>query len=146
MTSPRVRPKARTTALLLSAVLVCYLLVVGYRGVLLVLSGRPAFVALGVGVLLLPGIGAYALVRELQFGRATQDLGARMGSSSADSDAAPDFERCRAEVQAHPDSWQGWYSLGLAYDAAGDRSRAREAMRRAIVLAAQEPSGAPAND
>ena len=37
---------------------------------------------------------------------------------------------------ASPDDWRAWYRLGLAYDASGDRRRAREAVRRAITLEA----------
>ena len=38
------------------------------------------------------------------------------------------------EVQADPDSWQAWYRLGIGYDDARDRKRARSAMRTAIRL------------
>jgi len=37
-------------------------------------------------------------------------------------------------VEAHPDDWRAWYRLGLAYDASGDRRRARGAVRQAIQL------------
>ena len=40
----------------------------------------------------------------------------------------------RAAVEAEPESWQAWYRLGWAYDAAGDRRRARGALRRAVAL------------
>ena len=30
------------------------------------------------------------------------------------------FERYAAEVQQHPESWQHWFRLALAYDAASD--------------------------
>jgi Flp pilus assembly protein TadD len=37
-------------------------------------------------------------------------------------------------VEDAPDDWRTWFRLGIAYDDAGDRRRAREAMRRAISL------------
>jgi len=39
------------------------------------------------------------------------------------------------QVEAAPEDWRGWYRLGHAYDLAGDRKRARSAMRQAIELA-----------
>jgi Flp pilus assembly protein TadD len=40
----------------------------------------------------------------------------------------------RAAVEAAPDDWGSWFRLGFAYDAAGDRKRARESLRRAARL------------
>ena len=37
-------------------------------------------------------------------------------------------------AEASPDDWRAWLRLGLAYDMAGDRRRARAAVRRAITL------------
>ena len=53
-----------------------------------------------------------------------------------DADAV--FPAYRAEVEQHPDDWRAWYRLGVAYDAAGDRRRARSAVRSAIRLEAIE--------
>ena len=36
-------------------------------------------------------------------------------------------------AEAAPDSWRAWFRLALAYDAAGDRTRARAAARQALV-------------
>jgi predicted Zn-dependent protease len=43
-----------------------------------------------------------------------------------------DFPKYQAEVEEHPEDWTRWYRLALAYDASGDRRRARWATRRAI--------------
>src|SRR5699024_702881 len=52
-----------------------------------------------------------------------------------DREAADEaFEAYRNETQADPDNWRSWYRLGLAYDAAGDRKRARAALRDAITI------------
>jgi Flp pilus assembly protein TadD len=45
------------------------------------------------------------------------------------------FEQRRLEVEADPANWRGWYELALAYDLAGDRKRARAAMRTALERA-----------
>ncbi len=44
------------------------------------------------------------------------------------------FPKYQAETEAAPEDWRTWYRLALAYDAAGDRRRARWATRQAIKL------------
>ena len=59
----------------------------------------------------------------------------RMASGRIERDAADAlFQTVRAEVEAEPDNWVRWYRLARAYDYAGDRSRARETMRKAVEL------------
>ncbi len=140
---------ARRVALGLTGVLAVYMLVVGYRGVLLIRDGRPAFVLLGVGVVLLPLVGVWIVMQELRFGRHVEAMGRSLEASGglpadevvrsesgradrASADAV--FERRRVEVEATPGDWRGWFRLALAYDDAGDRKRARSAMRTAIRL------------
>ena len=109
---------------------------------------------MGVALVVLPVIAAWALGRELWFGVRAEQLGAPARSrgrpagrarSRCDRAAAccartadAVFPRYRADVEAHPDDWRAWYRLGLAYDAAGDRRRARAAVRRAIQLETAE--------
>ncbi|RJK96487.1 hypothetical protein [Vallicoccus soli] len=140
---------ARRAALLLAVVLGVYLVVLGDRGLTLVRDGRPAFVLLGIGVLLFPVVGLWILVLEMRFGQATERLGRQLGeegglpedelprrpSGRVDRAAADAvFERRRAEVEAAPADWRAWFRLAVAYADAGDGSRARRAMRRAVVL------------
>ena len=67
----------------------------------------------------------------------------RRPSGRVDRDAADaHFEVIRAEVEAAPEDWRGWYRLAHAYDLAGDRKRARSAMRHAIELAHGRRTGA----
>ncbi len=44
------------------------------------------------------------------------------------------FARYQAEADAAPDDWRSWFRLACAYDAAGDRRRARAAMRQAARM------------
>ena len=140
---------ARRTAFLLVGVLVVYLVIVGWRGVLLVRTGDPVAVALGLAVLVLPVVAAVVVVRELRFGGATQrmareleadgglpvdDLPRRPSGRMVREAADATFARRRAEVEAAPEDWRAWYRLAVAYDDAGDRRRAREAMRYAARL------------
>lgn len=105
--------------------------------------------SIGVSVLLLVGIGAWVLIREVSFGWGTERLGRALdaeGGLPADTvDRSPggradreqadaQFERYRAETQQRPEDWRSWFRLAVAYDVASDRSRARRTMRRAIAM------------
>lgn len=133
----------------MAALLALYIVLVGQRAWILLTSGDPIGVAMGVGLAVLPLLAAWGLGRELRFGVRAQRLGRRLEREDAlphdevavrpsgrvvreDGDAV--FPRYRDDVEAHPDDWRAWYRLGLAYDAAGDRRRAREAVRTAIRL------------
>jgi Flp pilus assembly protein TadD len=141
--------RARTVVFLLLGVLGFYLALVGWRGVLLVQQGGSVPVLLGLAVLAVPVIGAYAAWREVRFGLATQRLARELETAGHwpkdDLPVAPSgraqraaadalFERRRLEVQQSPADWQAWFRLGLAYEHARDRRRARQSMRRAIAL------------
>jgi Flp pilus assembly protein TadD len=63
------------------------------------------------------------------------EIAPRLPSGRVDRNAADArFDLRRVEVEADPADWRGWYRLALAYDDAGDRRRARAAMRHAIDL------------
>jgi cytochrome c-type biogenesis protein CcmH/NrfG len=138
----------------LSAVLLFYLVTLGWRAVALIRQGGLLEVLLGLGILALPLLGGWALWRELRFGRATEhlarDLEARgllpedtlpRRPSGRPDRAAADawFEQFRTETATSPDQWESWFRLACAYDAAGDRKRARAAMRHAISLRSAGP-------
>ncbi|MGT2424635.1 hypothetical protein [Amnibacterium kyonggiense] len=55
----------------------------------------------------------------------------RVERAAADADFGPWADG----AEAAPDDWRAWLRLGIAYDNAGDRRRARAAIRRAIALA-----------
>lgn len=141
----------RITVAVLAAALVAYFWLLGQRGVYLVQTGTLVGIGLGIGVLILPIIGAVLLVFELRFGAAT----ARLARQLADDGELPDdsalarrpsgrierasadayFETVKTKVEADEGNWRLWYELGYAYNLAGDRKRARAAMRHAIELA-----------
>jgi predicted Zn-dependent protease len=63
----------------------------------------------------------------------------RRPSGRIERDAADAlFHTIQAELDADPDNWRRWYRLARAYEFAGDRRRAREAMKTAVALQAQQ--------
>jgi hypothetical protein len=136
----------RLVALLVAALAV-YFALIGYRGVYLLGQSGAGLKILGVAVLVLPLIGVWVVVAEIRFGLATERLAhampdepeeplPRLPSGRVDRAAADArFAERRSQVEAAPDDWRCWYRLAVAYDEAGDRRRARAAMRTAIERA-----------
>jgi hypothetical protein len=134
--------------------LVVYFWMLGRIAMLFITSGRPAAIGLGVALLILPLIGIWVMVSTLRAGLAHQRLARlikdegmeldvtdlpRMPSGRIQRDAADAlFQRVRVELEHDPDNWRRWYRLARAYDYAGDRSRAREAMSKAVELQERE--------
>ncbi len=141
--------RGRIAAVVMAALLLLYLILVTQLAVRLIAIDDAVSRALGVALIVLPIIGFWALVAELLFGVRSQRLTTmlqRMGQLPVDtlptrasgrpirSAADAEFPKYRAEVEAAPESWQAWFRLGLAYDASGDRRRARQSIRRSIAL------------
>lgn len=133
----------------MAVMLAVYILLVAQRAWVMLTSGEAVAVAMGAALLLLPVLGAWGLWRELSFGLRAERLGRRLEAEGglpeeqldlrasgrpdrAQADAL--FPSYRDDVQEHPDDWRAWFRLGLAYDGAGDRTRARQAVRKAIAL------------
>jgi cytochrome c-type biogenesis protein CcmH/NrfG len=140
-------------ALMCVAMLV-YFVLLGRLAVAMMSSGRAAAVGLGLAVLIMPVIGLWAMIATLRAGFAHQKLARliaadgmeldtsalpRRPSGRIQRDAADAlFATVRTEVEDHPDDWRRWYRLARAYDYAGDRRRAREAMKAAVQLAGHQ--------
>ncbi|MBX3195003.1 MAG: hypothetical protein KF727_07895 [Microbacteriaceae bacterium] len=143
--------RTRVAVAVMAALLALYLVFAVRYGVLLISTGSPIAIALGVALLVLPVMAAGALAAELVFTVRAERLARRLEeeggmpsdelpllpSGRIDRDAADAvFPRYREAVDAAPDDWRAWYRLGLAYDASGDRRRARWAIREALHRAA----------
>lgn len=141
--------RARTIAVLLAVACVIYLAVIGLQAIVLIRSGDVVALLLGVGLLVLPVVGAWVVVKELQFGAATQRLARILeeeGSLPPDDlpkrpSGRPDvaaadarFQQRQQELDADLGNWRRWFFLAVAYDDAGDRRRGRAAMRKAVAL------------
>jgi cytochrome c-type biogenesis protein CcmH/NrfG len=135
---------------LMCAALLVYLVLLGRTAILLIASGGGVAVGLGMALLILPAIGLWAMIATLRAGLAHQKLARlvaedgmeldvsalpRRPSGRIDRDAADAlFDTVRAELDGDPHDWRRWYRLARAYDYAGDRGRAREAMKKALEL------------
>lgn len=144
--------KANRTKIWVGAVtllLVFYLVVSLQRSVLLLSDANLVAKGLGLAYLALPVVGAWALVRELLFGARTERMAKILEAEGGlPEDTLPrtpagriireaadlEFEKYREEAEAEPGDWRSWFRLSCAYDAAGDRKRARASMRDAVRL------------
>jgi len=146
--------KGRIGAGVMAILLAFYLVLVGWRAVLFLQSGEPVGISIGIALLVLPVIGVWALVLELTFGIRSarlvrlleasgelpvETLPIRASGRPVRDAADADFPQYREAVDAAPKDWKAWFRLGLAYDAAGDRKRARGAIRTAITLERTAP-------
>ncbi|MGB3285916.1 MAG: hypothetical protein WBA95_12490 [Mycolicibacter algericus] len=143
---------ARTKALIafMCLALLMYLVFLGRTAVLLIASGSAPAIGMGLALLIMPFIGLWAMIATLRDGFTHQrlarliaadgmelDAGAlpRRPSGRIERDAADAlFRTVRDELDAEPDDWRRWYRLARAYEFAGDRRRAREAMKTAVRL------------
>jgi hypothetical protein len=141
--------KAILGAVLVTLLLGLYVWQVAGRSAALVRTGEPVAVAIGVGVLLLPLLVVGLVGREFLLAATVQrmadDLAARDRLPVDDLPRSPGgridreaadaaFGPYRDAVDADPQSWEAWYHLAFAYDAARDRKRPREALRKAAAL------------
>jgi hypothetical protein len=138
----------------LCVALIVYFLLLGRIATELIKSGRGAAIGLGLALMILPMIGAWAMVSTLRAGLAHQRLARiihdegleldvselpRMPSGRIRREADDElFDTVREEAERSPDDWRRWYRLARAYDYAGDRARAREAMGKAVEMEARE--------
>lgn len=142
--------RTRLAVAVMAALLALYLIFAVRYGLVLIGVGEPIAVAIGVALLILPVVGAWAMVSEILFAVRAGHLAKRLeeeggmpsepvpvsASGRVDRGAADAlFPSYRAAVDAAPENWRAWFRLALAYDASGDRRRARWATRTAIRLA-----------
>lgn len=141
--------QAKLGAVVMTALLIVYLALVGERSFALIATEDPVAVAIGYLMLFIPAIALWGIVMELRFGMRIEKLGKVLqienawprfefelrpsGRPTKDS-AQLVFQKFSDQVRQDENNWRNWFALGLAYDAAGDRPRARKAMRMAIKL------------
>lgn len=146
--------RTKGVVIVLMVAMAAYLLLLGQRAIWLIEQGTVVSVLLGVGVLILPVIGVTIIVSEWRFGASSERLARHLAQQGWTPESDPvlsslprrpsgrvertgadeAFSAFSARVENTPEDWTRWYQLAVAYDLAGDRPRARRAMRRAIAL------------
>jgi hypothetical protein len=141
--------RIRIAVVVMALLLGLYLVFAIRYGVLLIRVGEPVAVGLGVALFVLPVLALGLMIAEIVFAVRAEGLAKRLEAegglpseelplrpSGRIERAAADavFPRYKEAVEADPENWRPWYRLALAYDAAGDRRRARWATRTAIRL------------
>lgn len=149
---------ARVGVAVIGAALLLYFVLMGQKSVLFIASGEPIGIAMGVALIVLPLIGVWALVREIQFGVQAEKLGTLLDSEGgmpeaeteltpsgriAKADAEPFIQRYAAAADAADDDWRARYRLGVVQDAAGRRKDARGSIRAAIALSKRKAQPRP---
>ncbi|WP_217183637.1 hypothetical protein [Streptomyces sp. AC495_CC817] len=138
----------------MAAALFVYLAVAVWLGVMFFAVGTPVSIGMGAALVVLTPLGAWALVREMQFGFAADRLGRTLDAEGgmpeaeteltpsgriARADADPLIARYEAAAESAPAEWRERYRLGVVQDAAGRRKDARASIREAIRLERARP-------
>ncbi|VTR78101.1 hypothetical protein CHMI_02877 [Cellulomonas hominis] len=155
----RRRRTSLVAALALTALLALYVWVVAGRALALIRTEEPVGIALGIAFAVLPLLVLVLVAREWLLAIDVQrmadeladrgelpvdDLPRSPGGRIDRAAATAAFDGARAEAEAaDPDDWGAWYRLAFAYDAAGDRRRARAVLRHASRLHRGRGTGAP---
>lgn len=143
------RRRSLLGAVALTALMGIYVWLVLTRAIALVGTGEPVGIVLGLAFAVIPLLVLWFIVQEWLLATRVQGLADELAAAGElpvdelprspggriDREAATAaFERAKERVEAEPESWKGWFHLAFAYDAAGDRRRARAALRKAVAL------------
>ena len=137
---------AKIWALVMTALAVIYVVLLGQKAVLLILDDNWVAKAMGLALLVLPIVAAWAILTEVKFGIDAERLAKsnslpelqlelRPSGRATKESAQVEFERIKLLVSQDLESWELWFRLGECYDASGDRKLARKSIRKAIKLA-----------
>lgn len=131
------------------ALLAVYLIVLSKWAFGMMAIGSWVGILFGILVFAFPLLGAYAIYRELRFGLKVEAMGRELDAANewpvfqlvlrpsgrpTKESADENFKTVAEQVKANPDDWKSAFALSLAYDACGDRPRARKAMAEAMAL------------
>jgi tetratricopeptide (TPR) repeat protein len=132
----------------MAAITFVYLFLLAGRAFALLQSGEPVAQLMGLLILAFPVLAGWAVLIEIRFGLAAAklaeaavditpelDIERRPSGRAEPESAQAAFDQASAALKADEENWALWFRLGEAYDACGDRRRARSAIRKAISLA-----------
>lgn len=143
------KQNAKLGAALMALLTLIYTALLANTGITLLLVDEPVARVMGALILVFPIFSLWVTIREFVFGVQVEKLAAKIeregkwphfafeyrpsGRPTRES-ADRVFESFALAAHQNPASANAWFSLSLAYDAAGDRLRARQAMRKALAL------------
>lgn len=144
---------SRIGVAVMAACLALYVAAVAWGAVIFIGSGTVVGIGMGVATVIIAAFGGWALVREIQFGVASERLGrildAEGGMPTSDAERSPSgrlpndeadrlIEQYSALAQTAGNDWRAHYRLGVVFDAAGQRKNARASIRQAIDAERQQ--------
>jgi hypothetical protein len=130
----------------MTALAVIYVVLLGQKAVLLILDDNWVAKAMGLALLVLPIVAAWAILTEVKFGIDAERLAKtnslpelqlelRPSGRATKESAQVEFDRIKSLVSQDLENWELWFRLVECYDASGDRKLARKSIRKAIKLA-----------
>lgn len=139
---------ARRWTYVLAAAAAAYMVFALWQAYALIRSGTIIGAMMGIALLALPLLGLWLVWRELRFATEVQQFADELAAADALPPELPrrpsgrptveaaeaEFARCEDSVRQSPQDPAAWFSMSLAYDAGGDRKRARAAMGHALAL------------
>lgn len=143
------RANPKIGAVITGLLTLLYVGLLANTGITLLVLADPVAKAMGALILVFPLFALWLTVLEFRFGLQLERLTKLVETQGKLPD--PEFEyrpsgrptresamkvfaEYAKQVEANESDYLAWYALGVAYDACGDRRRARAAMRRAIKL------------
>lgn len=141
---------ARRWTYVLAAAAAAYMVFALWQAWGLIASGSLIGAGMGIALLVLPLLGLWLVWRELRFATEVQQFADELAAAGALPPELPrrpsgrptveaaeaEFVRCEELVRHSPQDPAAWFAMSLAYDAGGDRKRARAAMGHAVALRA----------
>jgi tetratricopeptide (TPR) repeat protein len=146
------KSRAKVGAVLMALLTLVYTALLANTGITLLLLDEPVAKVMGFFILVFPILAIWLIIREFAFGVKIERFATTVESqgkwphfafelrpSGRPTRESADrvFASFAKNAEQNPESALAWFSLGLAYDAAGDRPRARKAMRKALTLDAK---------
>jgi len=140
---------AKLGAIATTALTAMYVLLMGNTALNLLQTNDLIAQTIGGLMLTFPVLAIWLVIAELRFGSRLEKLSKQLLDEEAwpkfnfevrpsgrvvRASADAEFVKYQLKVEKESQNWRNWFALGLVYDAAGDRRRARASMRKAIEL------------
>lgn len=140
---------AKLGAIVTGSLVIMYVALLSNTALALVSSDDAIAKLIGALLFVFPIVAIWSIIKEFAFGIKIEKLGKQLEAENGwpefrfelrpsgrpvRESADREFDRFREKTQNEPNEWRNWFALGLVYDAAADRARARACMRKALRL------------